>query len=85
VGATLLVEGALLAGAIVMFRRVMQPRDSVGRWSFWGLVGFSCAIWVSGPWSPPPPSVRAIAVVGLALWIFPIWAGWVERHFTFRS
>jgi hypothetical protein len=77
---TILVEGALFMAAIEAYRRAFKARDRVGRWSFWALIVMTSAIWISGPWSPPPPSVTAIAVVGLAMWLFPLWALWIERH-----
>jgi membrane-bound metal-dependent hydrolase YbcI (DUF457 family) len=77
---TILVEGTLFIVAIEVYRRAFQARDRVGRWSFWGLIGLTTAIWISGPWSPPPPSASAIAVVGLAMWLLPLWALWIERH-----
>ena len=77
---TILVEGTLFIVAIEAYRRAFQARDRVGRWSFWGLIGLTTAIWISGPWSPPPPSASAIAVVGLAMWLLPLWALWIERH-----
>jgi hypothetical protein len=51
----------------------------VGRWAFWGLIAFTGLIWLSGAWSPPPPSAQAIAAVGLAMWLFPFWALWIDR------
>jgi hypothetical protein len=77
---TLIVEGALFAAAVTLYVRATRPRDAVGRWAFWSLVLFTTAIWMSGPFSAPPPSVTAIAVVGLALWLLPLWAAWIERH-----
>ncbi len=77
---TILVEGALFAGAIRLYTRAFHARDTVGRWSFWGLIAFTGVIWLSGPWSPPPPSAQAIAAVGLAMWLFPFWALWIDRH-----
>jgi hypothetical protein len=77
---TILVEGTLFIIAIEVYRRAFQARDRVGRWSFWGLIGLTTAIWISGPWSPPPPSASAIAVAGLAMWLLPLWALWIERH-----
>jgi hypothetical protein len=79
---TLIVEGTLFAAGVALYLRATRPRDAVGKWAFWGLVLLTTAIWVSGPFSPPPPSVTAIAVVGLALWLFPLWASWIERHRT---
>jgi membrane-bound metal-dependent hydrolase YbcI (DUF457 family) len=80
VPATLAVEGALFVPAIEWYRRACPPRDAIGRWAFWALVAFTGAIWISGPWSPPPPSARAVAVVALAGWLFPLWAAWIDRH-----
>lgn len=34
-----------------------------------------------GPWSPPPPSENAVAIMGIvALAIFGPWAYWIDRH-----
>ncbi len=79
---TLVVEGVLFAAAVTLYARGTRPRDAVGRWAFRGLVLLTTVIWISGPFSPPPPSVTAIALVGLALWLLPFWAGWIERHRT---
>jgi hypothetical protein len=81
---TLLVEGSMLAVATAVYVRATRPRDRVGGWAFWSLVVLTTAIWVSGPFSPPPPSVTAIAVVGLALWLYPFWGQWIERHRSTR-
>jgi len=80
VPATLLVEGTLFAVTIALYVRHFPSKDRVGRWSFVALIAFTGLIWLSGPWSPPPPNSSAIGVVGLAMWIFPVWASWIERH-----
>ncbi len=77
---TLLVEGTLFAMAIVAYQRTFAARDRIGRWAFAGLVAFTGLIWLSGPWSPPPPNPSAVGAVALAMWIFPVWAAWIERH-----
>lgn len=84
VTATLVVEGALFAAAIAVYLRTTAPRNATGRWAFWALIALTTAIWVSGPWSPPPPSVTALAVVALAMWLLPIWAAWIERNRAIR-
>jgi membrane-bound metal-dependent hydrolase YbcI (DUF457 family) len=80
--ATLVVEGAFYLTAIELYRRRFRDRDRVGRWAFWSLVALTTIIWLSGPWSPPPPDWKPVAVVALALWLFPVWAAWIERHRT---
>jgi hypothetical protein len=77
---TLIIEGALFVAAIEAYRRGFVPRDAIGRWAFAGLILFTTAIWITSPWSPPPPDTTAIAIVGLALWLFPLWAAWIDRH-----
>lgn len=78
--ATFIVEGLIFAAAVYAYRTAFPPRDRTGHWAFVALIAFMTAIWASSPVSPPPPSVQAIAVAGFAMWLFPIWAGWIERH-----
>jgi hypothetical protein len=80
VPATIVVEGALFALSVWLYARAVPARDAVGRWAFRSLIAFTGLIWLSGPFSPPPPDAGAIAYVGLALWIFPFWALWIEHH-----
>jgi hypothetical protein len=80
VAATFLVEGLMFVIAIAAYRQRFRSSDRVGRWAFAALIVFTGLIWASGPWSPPPPSASAVAVVALAMWLFPFWAAWIERH-----
>lgn len=77
---TLVVEGALFAGGVLAYQRMFRADNARGRWAFRGLVALTAVIWLSGPWSPPPPGATAVATVGLAMWLFPPWASWIERH-----
>ena len=76
---TLSVEGALVALCTVLYVRGTRPVGTAGRWALWSLLAFTGLIWVSQPFSPPPPGVGAIAWVGLALWILPLWGWWIDR------
>ena len=58
---TLLVEGALGVVGIAVFLKVR--RGERGRVAFWSLVAISTPTWATGPWSPPPPSERALGLV----------------------
>lgn len=80
VPATLIVEGALFAAGLWIYVAATTPRDGTGRYGFWSLIGLMAIIWISGPFSAPPPSANAIASVGLALWLLPVWAWWADRH-----
>lgn len=79
--ATLLVEGAFFLAAIAAYVRGTRARDAAGRWAFWGFVVLVTLIWVSGPFSPPPPSVGAIIVVGIVgALLLPAWSAFIDRH-----
>jgi hypothetical protein len=77
--ATALVEFALLLGGAWLYRRA-TPRPR--RWALALFVAFLAAIQIANYLGPPPPSVTAIAVVGLAQWLLPPWAGWLDRGQT---
>lgn len=80
VPATLAVEGSLLAIGVWAFLSATSSAGRAGMGAFVALLLLCVATWVSGPWSPPPPSATAIAWVGLALWILIPWAGWIDRR-----
>lgn len=77
---TLLVEGAIGLFGLALFIRAGSARDRVGRWALIGLVALIVIVWATQPWSPPPPSARAVAWGGLVMWLLPLWAFWIERH-----
>lgn len=79
---TLLVEGGLYALGVTLYVRSTVARDRVGSIGLWSLLVFIFVIWVSGPFSPPPPSAQAIGVVGLLTWLIPVWAHWADSHRT---
>jgi membrane-bound metal-dependent hydrolase YbcI (DUF457 family) len=79
---TMLLEGGMFVFAIVIYLRATESKDKIGTWALWGLILLTGGIWASQPWAAPPPGAMAVAVVGLAMWILPFWAGWIERHRT---
>jgi hypothetical protein len=81
--ATIVVESLMLVVGLALYVGTTRPRDAVGRWAFVGLVAVLAVSYVSSIVGPPPPSVSAIAIVGLAGGIlFMAWAYWVDRHRT---
>lgn len=78
---TIAVEGAMLAAGLAIYARAAPARDRTGTVALWSLVAVVTAIWISGPFSPPPPSVQVIGIAGLAgAALFTAWAWWVEKH-----
>jgi hypothetical protein len=83
--ASFVVEGGLFLIGLTLYLRTCRPRDWVGRLAFWSFVGLSVLMWAGGPWSPPPPSARALAWFGMANWLLIAWGWWADRHWEPRS
>ena len=75
---TLVIEGSLWILAIVVFLKDRSRRRE-GRAAFWSLVMVSTLLWATGPWSPPPPSTRALGWFALIGWILVPWAALADR------
>jgi hypothetical protein len=80
VAATVTIEGLMFAAGLWLYFRATRARDGIGRWGAFALAAFLVAVYAFNLTSPPPPSVKAVAVVGLAGWLLPLWAWWVDRH-----
>jgi len=81
VPATLVVECAMFAAGVWIYARSAPSRDRIGTWAFWGLIGFLVIAYLGNAFGPPPPSVQAIAIAGLAgFLLFTAWAWWIDRH-----
>lgn len=78
--ATVLVELALFAVGILFYVQSTTPKNRTGTWALWGLITFFVVIWAGNIFGPPPPSVEAIAIAGNAMWLFVLWAWWLDRN-----
>lgn len=78
--ATLAVEIPLFAIGVWLYARATTPKDSAGKWGWWGLVAFLALIYAGNLFGPPPPSVVAIAWAGQLQWLLVIWGYWLDRH-----
>jgi hypothetical protein len=70
---------------VALYLKASRARDRVGSVGLWALLVVLIAIWASGPWAPPPPSVTVLAITAISLWIFVPWASWVDKHRVFGS
>jgi len=86
VGGTILLESVTFAAGVWMYAATTRAIDRVGRFAFWSFVAFAAAVYgAAASGGPPPPSPQAVAIVGLMIWLFPLWAAWFDRHRKPRS
>jgi len=81
---TLLMEGALFAAGVALYLRRIDARRAKGGLALWSLLALIFIIWASGPFAPPPPSSQAVAIVGLLMWLLPLWAHGADRQCVVR-
>ena len=79
-GLTLALESAMFILGATIYMSVTRARDRIGRLGLWSLIVMLVAIYFAALYGPPPPSSTALAVSGQLLWVFVVWAYWVDRH-----
>lgn len=83
---TLLLEGAIFLVGILLYVGTTEAQDSIGNYSFWSLMLLLVLGWLGSIYGPTPPTMTAVAVVGLAgMLVIFVWAGWIERHRIART
>jgi hypothetical protein len=78
--ATLVAEFALFGAGAWLYGRATTARDTMGNVLLWTFVAMLTLIYVMAVFGPPPPSERALALSGLAGWLFVAWGYWIDRH-----
>jgi len=73
--AIILEVGVFLLGVYFYFTS-MRPKRRV---SFWSLIGLLLVIHIMNLNAPAPPSAEAVAWSAILVWVFIIWAWWIER------
>jgi len=65
-----------------------KANNKKGEFGFWGLIVFLSLIYIMNIAGDPPPSVDAIAFVGLFQWLLVAWgyrndpSDWIDRNRT---
>jgi hypothetical protein len=86
IAGTLIVEGALFVVAVRFYLTGSQASDRIGHWALYGLLAFLVLAYIGAAFGPPPPSVPAIAWVGLAGGLVTGALGyWIDRHRTMKA
>lgn len=75
VAETIIEVGLFLTGVYMYFKTV-NPKRKI---AFWTLMIFFIGIHFMNILGPPPPSINAVALGANTLWIFVLWAWWVEK------
>jgi hypothetical protein len=76
---TLAIEAAMFAAALWIYSRVTRPRGRTGRLRLYVFAAGLAIVYVANLMGPPPPGERSLAWVGAGLWLFAVWAAWVDR------
>lgn len=80
--ANVAVELALFVFGVWVYMHTTTAKDRFGRIGAWALVVFLLLLYTASIFSPPPPSVTALAVGGLIGWPLVIAPWWTDRHRT---
>jgi membrane-bound metal-dependent hydrolase YbcI (DUF457 family) len=83
--ATIVIEGALWMAGLAIYLRHRRATSWIGPTALWSFVAVSTILWVTGPWSPPPPTPGALAWFALIGWIVWPWAALADRHFALET
>src|SRR5215510_10054659 len=71
--ATIVVESAMFGFGVCIYILCTRARNRTGQLALWALVLLLAVLYAADVTSPPPPTVRAIAIVGLTGWLFVPW------------
>jgi hypothetical protein len=77
---TIVVEGAIFVFGARLYARTTRPRDPIGALAFRSFIALLTLFYLLNIFGPPPPSERAIAFSALGMWLFVVWAYWLDRH-----
>jgi len=76
---TLVVEFAIFAIGLLLFLRAAAPSTRGRRIGFWALVAVLIVMYLGAGFGPPPPSAVAVAWSANGIWLFVVWAWFVDR------
>lgn len=79
--ATVVVEGLMYAIGVWIYLRVTRAKDRIGRWALVTFVVVVAALYIANILSPPPPSVKTMAIAAIPFtWLLILWAWWGDKH-----
>jgi hypothetical protein len=75
---TLAVETAMYAAGIAVYLRATATRTG-RRVRLWSFVAVLFLLYLVASFGPPPPTAKAVAWSGVAMWLLLVWAAWIDR------
>jgi membrane-bound metal-dependent hydrolase YbcI (DUF457 family) len=78
VAATVLIEGAIFAGGVLLYATGTRPRRRSGSVVLWSLVGFLVAM-AAATQLTTPPGETAVAWGTISMWLLVLWMAWADR------
>ncbi len=82
---TIVIESAIFALGAMTYAKATRPRDRIGFFAFRSFAALLLLLYLLNIFGPPPPSEKAVAFGALGMWLFVIWAYWLDRHRTANS
>lgn len=72
----IIVEVGLFITGVYLYFKTVNPKRKI---AFWALIIFFLGMYFMNIYGPPPPSMIAVAWSANAMWIFVVWAWWIEK------
>jgi membrane-bound metal-dependent hydrolase YbcI (DUF457 family) len=72
----IILETSLFVMAVLLYFWRNKPKRRI---AFWSLAIIFLIIYFMNIGGPPPPSINAVAWSANLMWLFVIWAWWIER------
>lgn len=79
VAATIALEATMYGAALWVYARSAPSRRPAGRVHLWVFATVLSLIYAANLLGPPPPDEQSLAYVAAGLWVFAVWAWWVDR------
>jgi membrane-bound metal-dependent hydrolase YbcI (DUF457 family) len=83
--ATFAIEGALWVAGIAVYMNTLARRGQRPGWLFWAFVVVCTVMWMTSPYSAPPPDIKALGWFALIGWIVIPWTALADRMRRQRS
>jgi membrane-bound metal-dependent hydrolase YbcI (DUF457 family) len=77
VAATVLVEGTIFAGGVLLYATGTRPRRRSGSVVLWSLVAFLVAMAIANQLTTPPGEA-AVAWGTISMWLLVLWMAWAD-------